>query len=177
MFKFTFESHKKLTAFDEFSTFETVTTNFVHTTSQSKKIRCETSTFARIVSFNLQKHKFASETLLRLFNIVNHFNLLNSRFEYNVDYFKKKIKKKNNLKTTLRVDDFIYEMLQFKDETSLLSLFEEHEISFEKAMNNTILIEYAHERINDERIMNKTTLIKYAQEKINDKKTVNSQDI
>ena len=111
-----------------------------------------------IILFNLQKHKLASETLLRLFNIVNYFDLLNSRFKYNIDYFKKRIKKRDDLEAILKIDDFIHEMLQFKDETSLSSLNEKHEISFEKIMNKTILIKYALERINDE-------------------KTVNSQDI
>ena len=120
----------------------------------SKKISREIFTLARIASLNFQKHKFALDTFSQLFNIVSHFDLLNSRFKYNVDYFKKRIKKKNDLETTLRVEDFIHEMLQFKDETSLSSLNKKHQISFEKTMNKTVLIKYVHKKTNDEKIVN-----------------------
>ena len=87
-------------------------------------------------------------------NTLAQFNLLSSHFEYDKNYSKKIIEEREEFEAVLKIDDFIHVMLQFKGGTSLSSLNKENEVSFEEAMNNTILVEYAHDEISDEQTIN-----------------------
>ena len=151
--KFIFETVKDFATYNESSIFEIRTANF-----SNMNLSLLHDNFSASTTFIVKRaHRVywiqQSKTLVQ-------FNLLNSNFEYDKNYSKKTIKKRKKFEATLKIDDFIHVMLQFRDETSLSSLNEDQKVSFEEAMNNTILIEYV-KRINDEKTMKSRDIWKF----------------